>query len=420
MKQIFIVSNNSTGSKYGVGTYIRQLINCFDTTQWDVNILELYSSAAKEPSTIKENNITYFKIPNYNQWNNKMDYSEVEKFYYNAIFQFIAPYIKTKDAYFHFNFMQGHELASLLKNKSGVKIILTVHYMDWSFDLLGDKNRLKEIIQNPQSNQDKIIKLRFEKEKTFVQECADYIIAIARHSYQTLQTLYEIPTSRLFFIPNALEDSLIEYNATKKKALRKKFGFKPSEKLILFAGRLDSVKGVSKLIDSFLQINKEVPDARLVIAGSGDFNKYFEAANPKWPKITFTGFIEKEDLRELYSVADIGVVPSIHEEFGYVALEMMMHKLPVIVSNSTGLKEIAENGKYAYTVDVNNKMDKDENLKNAIFYFLNNKHIQTKYKQEGRLRYENEYSISMFSKRINQLYISIQNDIALFNNINSR
>lgn len=411
MKQLFIVSNNSTGSKYGVGTYIRQLINCFDTTQWDVNMLELYSSEAKEPSIIKENNITYFKIPNYNQWNNKMDYSEVEKFYYNAIFQFIAPHIKPKDAYFHFNFMQGHELASLLKNKSEVKIILTVHYMDWSFDLLGDKNRLKEIIQNPQSDQDKIIKLRFEKEKTFVQEYADYIIAIARHSYQTLETLYEIPTSRLFFIPNALEDSLTEYNATKKKALRKKFGFKPSEKLILFAGRLDSVKGVSELINSFLQINKEAPDTRLVIAGSGDFNKYFEAANPKWSKITFTGFVEKKDLRELYSVADIGVVPSLHEEFGYVALEMMMHKLPIIVSNSTGLKEIARNGQYAYTVDINDKIDKDENLKNAILHLLNNEHIRTKYKQEGRLRYENEYSLPIFSKRINQLYASIQNDI---------
>lgn len=408
MKQIFIVSNNSTGSKYGVGTYIRQLINCFDTAAWDVNMLELYSSETKEPTTTKTDNITYFKIPGYNQWNNKMDYSEIEKFYYTAIFNFIAPYIHTKNAYFHFNFMQGHELAALLRNKLGIKIILTVHYMDWSFDLLGDKNKLLEILQNPQSDQDKGIKIRFEKEKKFIQEYADYVIAIAMHSHQTLETLYEIPPSRLYFIPNALEDSFIEYNVTQKKALRKKFGFKPSEKLILFAGRLDSVKGVTGLINSFLQLNKEKPDTRLIIAGSGDFNKHFETAHPKWSKITFTGFVEKKELRELYSIADIGVVPSIHEEFGYVALEMMMQKLPIIVSNSTGLKEIAENGVYAYTVELNHETDKDENLKNGISYLLSNEQIAAKYRQNGRLRYKNEYSLPIFSKRINELYASIK------------
>lgn len=53
----------------------------------------------------------------------------------------------------------------------------------------------------------------------------------------------------------------------------------------------------------------------------------------------FTGYVNQRTLSDLYSVADIGVVPSLHEEFGYVAIEMMMHRLPVIVNATTGLAE---------------------------------------------------------------------------------
>jgi glycosyltransferase involved in cell wall biosynthesis len=59
-------------------------------------------------------------------------------------------------------------------------------------------------------------------------------------------------------------------------------------------------------------------------------------------KVDFTGHLSKRELYDLYRIADMGVVCSIHEEFGYVAVEMMMHKLPVIVTDTGGLSEIVE------------------------------------------------------------------------------
>lgn len=75
---------------------------------------------------------------------------------------------------------------------------------------------------------------------------------------------------------------------------------------------------------------------------------------------------------ELYAIAEVGVVPSFHEEFGYVAAEMMLHKLPIIVNNTMGLKEITENGKYALSF----RYGKDRNttpLKEALIRVLSEK-----------------------------------------------
>ncbi|MDR2774162.1 MAG: glycosyltransferase [Tannerella sp.] len=41
-------------------------------------------------------------------------------------------------------------------------------------------------------------------------------------------------------------------------------------------------------------------------------------------------------------MADVGVVPSLFEPFGYVAVEMMMHRLPVVVTATSGMNEVMD------------------------------------------------------------------------------
>ena len=63
---------------------------------------------------------------------------------------------------------------------------------------------------------------------------------------------------------------------------------------------------------------------------------------PYWKNITFTGRLEQEDLYELYQIADLGIMMSMHEQCSYVAIEMMMFGLPIIGTDSTGLNEMLE------------------------------------------------------------------------------
>ena len=190
------------------------------------------------------------------------------------------------------------------------------------------------------------VKTMFEQEKSFMIECCDKVIAIAKHAYETLHQLYGIPYHQLTYIPNGLQDDYKERGEVEKQSIRQKYGFGTDERIIIYAGRLELGKGIVELVKAFRDICKIIPNIRLVIAGNGNFNNILEEANPEWNHIVYTGFIPKNQLYELYAIAEVGVVPSFHEEFGYVAAEMMLHKLPIIVNNTMGLKEITENGKY--------------------------------------------------------------------------
>ena len=108
----------------------------------------------------------------------------------------------------------------------------------------------------------------------------------------------------------------------------------------------------------------------------------------------------------MYAIADIGIAPSLHEEFGYVVLEMMMNKLPVIVSSSTGLKEIMDEGKYGVLVDMSND-DRITRLKDIIIDWFKCTGNNKKYKELGRLRFEREYSLDIFKERMKKLYNNI-------------
>ena len=405
-KCLFIFSQYSVAANYGVGTYINQLVQCFDSTEWDVHVIILYGTSQELVFTIKGEAV-YYTFPK--------PLSSYEERYDKSIFFYLASRIAIKrKVYCHFNFADNKTLAMLFKEHLQAVNVLTFHYSDWSFDLLGDKEWLSRIMANPVGKKDVRLMKAFEKEKTFMKECCDCVIAIARHSYQTLHEVYEIPSQKLVCIPNGLSDKHTEHTIEERISLRKKYGITEKEKLIIFAGRLDLVKGITELIKAFKEVRKVYPDTRLIIAGSGGFTACMEEASPDWKHITFIGFIPKKQLYELYAIVDIGVVPSIHEEFGYVAAEMMLNKLPIVVNNTTGLREITDNGKYAMSFH----FDKERNiasLKEALLRALNTTCTE-KQLFEAQKRILDNYSLLMFGTRMKETYNRLETPNGIINN----
>lgn len=82
------------------------------------------------------------------------------------------------------------------------------------------------------------------------------------------------------------------------------------EKLILFVGRLDDIKGLDLLIQAFRKILIDGNTVRLIIIGDGNFEYYINQGSDISAKITYVGKISKERLYSYYQVADIGVIPS--------------------------------------------------------------------------------------------------------------
>lgn len=176
----------------------------------------------------------------------------------------------------------------------------------------------------------------------------------------------------------------------------------------MYAGRLDEIKGVSCLIKAFKEVLEREPDSRLWIIGDGAYDPLLKEAGGIWKKLCFTGLISQEHLFELYSIADIGVIPSLFEPFGYAAVEMMMHGLPVVATATTGLDEIVEDGVSGLKVQVavrdnTNKVDTGM-LAQKIVFLLQNPGERERIGHNGRNRYLEKFTTATMCEMMMDCY----------------
>lgn len=153
------------------------------------------------------------------------------------------------------------------------------------------------------------------------------------------------------------------------------------KKIILFVGRLAEKKGVTYLIEAM----KEV-DAKLVIVGKGtlEYDLKRQAEKQK-DKIVFLGAKTHDELKTIYSSADIFVAPSItakdgdKEGFGLVFLEAMASGLPVVGSNSGGIPDIVNDGENGFLTEEKNPQD----LAKKINYLLSHPDLYRKMRDKA-------------------------------------
>ncbi len=128
------------------------------------------------------------------------------------------------------------------------------------------------------------------------------------------------------------------------KAFRKKIGV-GSAPMIFFVGRLTWVKGADTLTMAMARIVKEIPDAKLVIVGSGEqedmLRNIVKQHGLENNVIFLFKYITEDERRMYYAACDVAVFPSKYEPFGIVSLEAMAMGKPVIVgaSGTSGFRE---------------------------------------------------------------------------------
>lgn len=110
---------------------------------------------------------------------------------------------------------------------------------------------------------------------------------------------------------------------------------------ILYAGRLEAVKGVMVLAEAFKEVRKAVPDARLRIAGSGsagaDLRGRLES-DGLVDCVDFLGHLAADSMAAFYASGSVLVLPSIFAEaFGKVGPEAMSVGRPVVASSVGGV-----------------------------------------------------------------------------------
>lgn len=380
-KQVVIFNEESRAANYGVGTYIKLLVDALKSNQYEIIVIHLHSYKVNSVLINKDDNITQIYIANSKSIRYTRDWEKQNKRSYRNVLLLLNSYLDdSKEYVFQLNYMGMEKLALVLKAKFPYsRIVMTVHYTYWCFALLGDKDMLRKILNQTESKENEQLLKSIEFEKILLNTC-DQIIGISKHSYDDLQNIYNIPKTKLALIVHGVKDSKFHRTEIDKKKLRRKYGFKEKELLLVFAGRLDVDKGIEILAESFIELQKIYPHLRLIIAGNGNYNTIFPKLTFGWSKVVFTGFVGKNILYELFAIADIGVLPFFYEEFGYVTLEMMM-ELPLVVGRTSGLSELVIGGVSGITVTLNKDKNNENNfaLQTAIKELLDNPSLSKEY-----------------------------------------
>ena len=297
-----------------------------------------------------------------------------------------------------------NEIAEELKKVFSCKIVTTVHYFEWCLALSGNIKHVKCLLERKKNviinDNEKLLIEEFNKEKTHFNN-VDHIICLSENAFKILTTLYKVNQKKITIINNGLADNMCIQN---KVNLRLKYMI-PDIPIILFVGRIEKIKGLLYALRAFKIVLNKFPLCHFIIAGDGDFIKLLKECEDIWMKVSLTGLIEKDKLNDLYSIANIGVMPSFHEQCSYVAIEMMMHGIPLIASTSTGLCEMVVNNVTGLQVPVIEYTEKAEIdcslLAKKLLYLLQHPAKTKKMGINSRIRYLKMYSSEIF--RINML-----------------
>jgi len=141
---------------------------------------------------------------------------------------------------------------------------------------------------------------------------------------------------------------------------------------ILFLNRIKKYKGADVLVKAFKIVRQDITDAKLYIAGSGDYLDEIKKLANNDPNIIFLGRISEEEKYELMQNSWVFVNPSFKEGWGIVNIEANHFGLPVIGSDVCGIRDSILDGTTGLLFEQGNYKDLAETIKT----FLNNEELR--------------------------------------------
>jgi glycosyltransferase involved in cell wall biosynthesis len=215
----------------------------------------------------------------------------------------------------------------LFFRKIEIPVIITCHHTYWQHYHYITSQFWKRIFYPFE-------KLTYRRAYKIISDCED--------TTRVLVERYGIPEEKITVIPCAVDNT--KFHRTNQAR-------KPDS--IFYIGRIDTRKGVDFLIRSMPFVVQQVPDALLLVGGSGGHLDKMKALVSRLNlerNVTFLGFVPDDQLNALYNQTQCVVVPSIFEGFGITVIEAIATGTRVVGTDVDGIRSTINSGDYGSLV----------------------------------------------------------------------
>ncbi|MCA9944447.1 MAG: glycosyltransferase [Anaerolineales bacterium] len=261
-----------------------------------------------------------------------------------------------------------------------------------------------------QSNSERASDARLSGEYQ-VMALADKLIAATPAEEAQLIELYNADPAKIAIIPPGVD--LERFQPIIKETAKKRVGIPCGDTNILFAGRIEPLKGIDTMLRAMALIQERRPEvlhnACMAIIGGDPWADDLDEEMARLQQlrhdldihdlVTFLGAKDQDLLPNYYAAAEVVVMPSHYESFGMVALEAMAMGTPVIASEVGGLAHLVKHGITGYHVPSRDP----EALAARIYELLSNKDCRQVLGQQAR-DYAQQYAWPKIVDRMMTVY----------------
>lgn len=247
--------------------------------------------------------------------------------------------------------------------------------------------------------------------ESHVIRAVDRIIAATPAEKAQLNWLYGADMSKVIVIPPGVD--LERFTPIPKDEAKRHVGIPCGDKNIMFAGRIEPLKGIDTLLRAMALIKERYPavmeNTCVAIIGGDPWADSPDAEMSRLQSlreelgidniVVFLGAKDQEVLPNYYAAAEMVVMPSHYESFGMVALEAMAMGRPVIASEVGGLAFLVQDGVTGYHVPSRDP----EALAERIYELLSNDACREDMGRAAR-RYAEGYDWPIIAGRMIEIY----------------
>jgi glycosyltransferase involved in cell wall biosynthesis len=246
---------------------------------------------------------------------------------------------------------------------------------------------------------------------------ADKIVTIGPYTSKKL-IRYSLDKNKVSTILNGIDVNVPAITGSEREAARVLLKLKPSDKVVVCLSRVVKGKGIDKLIMGFAKVSKEIPDAKLIIAGDDDEGFSIEPLKKLISSLKVQSKVSlypgEYNIRKFHAAADVFCYPAICK--GMAVMEAMAAGLPIVGKKTVKKPLVVEDNISGLMTEPSGEFSiAPGEIAKKLIYLLKRPRIAKKMGKMGRIRIEQNYDLNKAVEKTLKLYQKVQSESSIKN-----